>query len=69
MAVLLATLGWSIGAVARLENYQYANSLGLCVDGYDQKNSTSRINREDCLMRAEVRTSWWWNAGYGLRIL
>jgi hypothetical protein len=66
IVVLLAALGYSVGAVAKLENYRYANFVGLCVDGYDVKNPASRIKREDCLMRSETRTSWSWNAAYGL---
>jgi hypothetical protein len=67
--VLLAALGYSVCAVAKLENYRYANFVGLCADGYDVKSPTSRIKREDCLMRSEARSSWWWNAAYGLGLL
>jgi hypothetical protein len=66
---LTAALAYSVSVVAKLENYRYANSVGLCVDGYDLKNLASRINRDDCLTRSEARTSCWWNAAYGLGLL
>lgn len=65
---LTAALAYSVSVVAKLENYRYANSLGMCIDGYDLKNPASRINRDDCLLKTEMRTSWWWNALYGLGI-
>jgi hypothetical protein len=69
VVVLFAALGYSVAAVAKLENYRYANFVGLCAEDYDVRNPSSRIKREDCLMRSEARTSWWWNAAYGLGIL
>jgi hypothetical protein len=68
IVVLLAALAYSVAIVAKLENYRYANSLGMCVDGYDLKNATSLVSREDCLMRTRPRTSWWWSAIYGFGI-
>ncbi|WP_426615377.1 hypothetical protein [Bradyrhizobium sp. McL0616] len=68
IVVLLAALAYSVVAVAKLENYRYANFVGLCADGYDIKNPTSGIKREDCLMRTDTRASWLWNAAYGLGI-
>lgn len=69
IVVLLAALAYSVVAVAKLENYRYANFVGLCADGYDIKSPISRIKREDCLAHTEARTSWLWNAVYGLGIL
>jgi len=37
IVVLLAALGYTVSAVAKLENYRYANFVGLCLDGYDAK--------------------------------
>jgi len=55
VGLLLVALGHSVMAVAKLENYRYANFVGLCVDGYDVKNPVSRVLREDCLMRSKAR--------------
>lgn len=65
VGLLLVALGYSVMAVAKLENYRYANFVGLCVDGYDVKNPVSRVLREDCLMRSKAR-AWLWNAAQGL---
>ena len=45
---------------------QASRSPSNAADGYDMKSPTSRIKREDCLMRSEARSSWWWNSAYGL---
>lgn len=68
VGLLLVALGYSVMAVAKLENYRYANFVGLCVDGYDVKNPVSRVLREDCLMRSKAR-AWPWNAAHGLGLL
>jgi len=55
-------------AVARLENYHYANEVGFC-DQFDITNPQQRIAREDCLNKVETRTNWWWHILYGTSIL
>lgn len=68
MATLVATVVWLAAAVVRLENYHYANFLGVCSQ-FNIKEPRERIEREACLERAETRTSWAWHLLYGLKIL
>lgn len=55
--VAIVALG---SAVARLENYRYANFVGFCSD-YDIKNLEERIKREECLNKTQTRTHWIWH--------
>jgi len=57
---------WLTTAVVRLENYRYANSLGMCSQ-YAINDPMQRIQREDCLEKAETRTNWLWLLLYGLK--
>jgi hypothetical protein len=68
VGLLLVALGYSVKAVARLDNYRYANFVWPCVDGYDVKTPVSRVLREDCLMRSKAR-AWPWDAAHGLNLL
>jgi len=68
LATLLVALAITTTAVVRLENYRYANFVGLCSE-YDITNPVQRIKREGCLENAETRTHWLWHILYGVKIL
>ncbi|QOZ69145.1 hypothetical protein SAMN05192541_109299 [Bradyrhizobium arachidis] len=68
LIVMLAAVAWFGSAVVRLENYHYANFVGLCTQ-FNIKDPRERIERETCLEQAETRTSWAWHLVYGLKIL
>lgn len=56
---------WFAVNIVRLENYRYANSLGMCSgSGY-----TNFVVRETCLNKLKLRTHWLYTLAYGLRIL
>jgi hypothetical protein len=67
--VLLIVAMFVLGrAVVRLENYRYANFVGLC-DKFDIANPQQRLAREECLDQAQTRTHWFWHLLYGTRVL
>lgn len=68
IAALLVALGITTAAVARLENYRYANFLGMC-SAFDLKDPAARIKREACLDDVQTRTAWVWHVVYGLKIM
>ena len=69
LLVVVVVLGRS---VVRLENYDYANQVGLCdkfeVPGLrlDMKQYEAR---EACLNNTETRTHWFWHILYGTGVL
>ena len=65
---LVIAVAWLAGTVVRLENYRYANFVGLCAS-YDVTSPQKRIEREGCLENSETRTSWVWHLLYGLKVL
>jgi hypothetical protein len=67
-AVLIVALVLTTNAVVRLENYRYANFVGMCKE-YDITDPVERIKRERCLENTETRTHWFAHVLYGLRIL
>jgi hypothetical protein len=68
IALLAIGLVTTTSAVIRLENYRYANFVGMCTD-FDIKNPAERIRREDCLHKSQTRSSWMWHILYGLELL
>ena len=50
-------------AVVRLENYHYANQVGMC-DKHEEY-----LAREACLNNTETRTHWFWHILYGTGVL
>jgi hypothetical protein len=52
-------------AVVRLENYRYANFVGLCTE-FDITKPQQRIEREKCLETTRTRTHWFWHVIYGV---
>jgi hypothetical protein len=48
IAGLTLAVVWLSSAVAQLENYRYANFVGMCSQ-YDITNPMQRIQREHCL--------------------
>lgn len=55
-------------AVVRLENYHYANAVGLCSQ-FDITSPQQRIEREKCLETSQTRTGWYWHVIYGVGLL
>ena len=70
--VLIACLAiatvWLGSAVVKLENYRHANFVGMC-SKYNIADPIQRIQREDCLDKAQSRTHWFWHLLYGLKVL
>jgi len=67
-AGLVVVTAWFGSAVVKLENYRYANFVGMC-SKYESADPIQRIQREDCLDRAHSRTHWYWHLLHGLRII
>ena len=67
ITVLAVTVLILSRAVVRLENYRYANFVGLC-DKFDITSPQQRLARDDCLNDAETRTHWLWHILYGTRL-
>ena len=67
MVILLlsAMLVWFGTAIVRLENYHYASMLGMC----GEVKPLLLVQREECLMAKQTRTSPIYHLLYGLRIL
>lgn len=59
---------WSGIAVVKLEKYRYANFVGMCTK-YNITDPIQRIQREDCLEKAQTRTRWFWHLIQGLKVL
>lgn len=55
---------WLGFAVVRLENYHYANQLGMCANSASPQAAPTR---EICLNRQHTRTSPWWHIYYALK--
>ncbi len=67
--IALCVAAFALGsAVARLENYRYANFLGSCSE-YAITDPVQRIKRESCLENTQTRTSWLWHILYGLKLI
>jgi hypothetical protein len=56
-------------AVVRLENYRYADSIGMCSEFLSRDDVHKRIQRERCLETSRTRTHWFWHILYGTKIL
>ena len=54
-------------AVVRLENYRYANSVGVACREFD--SPLQRSEREKCLEATQTRTHWLWHIVYGIGLL
>lgn len=65
---LLAALIWFGSVIAKLENYRYANSMGMCSE-HGSFYISELIARETCLNQTKTRTSPFWNLAYGLGVL
>ena len=65
---LVVVTVWFGSAVVKLENYRYANLVGMC-SHYNIADPIQRIQREDCLEKARTRTHWWWHLLHGLKII
>ena len=64
IGILFLLLIWFGATIVRLENYHYAVQVGFC-----QEYSNLDGKKEECLNKAETRTSWMWHLLYGLKIL
>lgn len=60
---LLATVVWFGSVIVRLENYHYANSIGMCAEHLDL------VQRSRCLNASETRTSSFWHLAYALGMI
>ena len=64
-------------AVARLENYRYANFTGICerarAPAGTETNITiaarQRLEYDKCLETTQTRTHWLWHIVYGIGLL
>jgi hypothetical protein len=68
IAGLAVATVWLGSAVVKLENYRYANFVGMCTQ-YNIADPIQRIQREDCLEKTQTRTHWFWHLLYGLKVL
>jgi len=57
IAVLMIVLIALVQTVVRLENYHYANLIGLCSE-YNIKDPKQRTEREECLHLKQTRNNW-----------
>lgn len=62
IVLLVVILVWFASVIARLENYRYANSIGMCSEHVDL------IQKEKCLNAQETRTGPFWHLAYALGI-
>lgn len=65
IALLAGMLVWFGAAIVRLEQYHYASMLGMC----GPSDPLSLGEREDCLQKAETRTSPFYHLLYGLNLM
>jgi hypothetical protein len=65
IVVLVLSVSALARAVVRLENYRYANSLGMC-DKYKAANPFQLVQRDKCLENTQTRTSSLWHLYYAL---
>lgn len=65
IALLAGMLVWFGTAIIRLEQYHYASMLGMC----GPVDPMTLGKREQCLQKAETRTSPVYHLLYGLRVL
>jgi hypothetical protein len=61
--VLLVTVIWFGNVIVRLENYHYANSIGICAEHLDL------VQRSRCLNASETRTSPFWHLAHALVVI
>jgi hypothetical protein len=67
--LLILSLGlnvWMGFALARLENYHYANLLGRCTEWNNPSSPEAAATKEACLNGQQVRTSPFWNVYWAL---
>ena len=69
VAALMIAVVVLTNAVVRLENYRYADSVGMCSEFSNRDDSAQRRQREKCLLNSQTRTHWLWHVLYGTRIL
>lgn len=72
ICLLIIITAWLAFRVIDLENYRYANSIGMCTqskDGAFYFSALELVQREKCLYEAETRTSPHWHLLYGLKVL
>lgn len=68
IVLLVGAVAWLGTAVVRLENYRYANSVGMC-SKFGRDDPMQRVQRDICLDQIETRANSVWHLIYGLRIL
>lgn len=66
LTIIVVMLGT---AVVRLENYRYADSIGMCSEFFSREDPAKRLTREECLANSQTRAHWLWHILYGTKIL
>jgi hypothetical protein len=61
--ILLGMLIWFASVIVKLENYRYANSIGMCSEHIDL------VQKSRCLNNKETRTGPMWHLAYALGLL
>jgi len=63
IVVLVAVVVWFASVIVRLENYRYANSIGMCSEQLDL------VQKDKCLNAQETRTGPLWHLAYALGLI
>jgi len=63
IVALLGMLIWFASVIVDLENYRYANSIGMCSE------HITLVQKNQCLQKTEARTSPLWHLAYALGLL
>jgi hypothetical protein len=66
IAVLAVCVLWLSVAVVRLENFHYAQLVGMCPE-FDANDPLQSVKHHDCLHAKETRTSPLWHLFYALK--
>ena len=65
LAIVVLVLG---SAVVRLENYRYADSIGMWDEHFSRNDPVKRMQRTQCLQGAITRTHSFWHILYGTKV-
>ena len=67
IAILLLIIIWFSTTIIRLENYHYANQVGMCdLDRFEGDFLQKKILQTRCFNSVETRTSPMWHLYYAL---
>lgn len=65
IALLLLLTIWLGAVIVRLENFHYANTVGMCGE-FKPSDPLQTIPRHNCLHQAKTRTSAFWHLFYAV---